>query len=117
MIDLLLQRLARRLTAAGAGVRVEVCPPPFGPSRLDGLAAVKQEFAQQLADVAGDDAGLLGARIERARSMLELWHLRAAVFRLVSLHHSQDEADTRLARLNRHFPTRSPRSAFAPLHG
>jgi len=31
------------------------------------------------------------------------------------VHHSQHEAERRLARLNRHFPTRSPRSGFAPL--
>ena len=37
------------------------------------------------------------------------------VFKLVALHFSQAEAQCRLDRLNRHFPTRSPRSGFAPL--
>ena len=48
-------------------------------------------------------------------SLRELWHLRAEVFSLVSLQHSQHAADTRLAQLNRHFPSRSPRSGFGAL--
>ncbi len=59
-------------------------------------------------------AGLLD-RIEYAKSMRELWHLRAEVFALVSLELSQIEADRRLAMLNRHFPTRAPRSGFVGL--
>jgi hypothetical protein len=47
--------------------------------------------------------------------MQELWHLRAGIFGMVSRHHSQEEAAERLAQLNRHFPTRSIRSGFAPL--
>ena len=51
-----------------------------------------------------------------AKSMRELWHLRAEVFALVSLELSQLEADRRLAALNRHFPTRAPRSGFVGLN-
>ena len=61
------------------------------------------------------DAGDLVHRVEQARSLREFWHLRADVFHLVALQHSQAEAEHRMADLNRHFPTRSPRSAFAPL--
>ena len=46
----------------------------------------------------------------------ELWHLRSELFRQVALQHSQFEAEQRLSRLNRHFPTRAPRSGFAPLN-
>lgn len=80
------------------------------------LDAVRQEFIDAVEAIrtpAGDD---LLDRIHFARTLRELWHLRAEVFRLVSLHHSQAEADARLTALNRHFPTRSPRSGFAPLH-
>jgi hypothetical protein len=36
----------------------------------------------------------------------ELWHLRPEVFRLLSLHHSQAEAQRRLAALNPLFDRR-----------
>jgi hypothetical protein len=126
MINILLQRLSRPPFATAIAARVAVCPPSsFHDSDLDGLAQVKQEFSQQLADLPAESTGLLLQRIEKARSMLELWHLRPGVFGLVSLHHSQHEAAARLARLNRHFPAsspasspaRSPRSGFAPLQG
>ena len=134
MLTALLQRLVRPV-AAPAGVPVAVCPPtlfactdpmwrrmayrlrrkPAAPGALDRVAQVQREFADSLRDVHDIDAGLLLERIARARSLLELWHLRPEVFRLVSLHYSQQEALRRLAHLNRHYPTRSPRSGFAPL--
>ena len=57
------------------------------------------------------------AQIYAAASMHDLWHLRLDVFNLVSCHHDQTEADHRLSQLNRHFPTRSPRSGFGALNG
>jgi hypothetical protein len=53
--------------------------------------------------------------VDSARSLRELWHLRSEVYRLVALQTSQSEAERRLADLNHHFPTRAPRSGFAPL--
>jgi hypothetical protein len=82
---------------------------------LDRLPAVREDFAACLDDTTGDRACALAERIERARSLRELWHLRPDVFDLVARQHSQAEAESRIARLNRHFPTRSPRSGFAPL--
>jgi hypothetical protein len=82
---------------------------------LDRLPAVRDEFADCLDDTWGDDACELSTRIERAHSLRDLWHLRADLYNLVARQHSQAEAEQRLARLNRHFPTRSPRSGFAPL--
>ena len=58
----------------------------------------------------------LRLRIGRAQSLRELWHLRIDVFTFVSLHLDQAEADDRLAWINRHFPTRSPRSGFGELN-
>jgi len=118
--------------------RLEICPPERGAGlpwwrRLhawasagwpglcrpapesDPLAAIRREFADVMGDLNGERADLLIDHLHRARSLRELWHLRAEVFRLVSLQHSQHEADTRLAQLNRHFPTRSPRSGFGTL--
>jgi hypothetical protein len=86
--------------------------PPTAP-----LEAVQRDFIDSVDDLRTADVDELIERIRAARSLREFWHLRADVFRLVSLHHSQSEADERLAWLNRHFPTRSPRSGFGSLGG
>jgi hypothetical protein len=120
--------------------RVEVCPPELlstvvdrgwlatlrqlltrqpvvasrQPNALRRLPTAREDFVAAVADMlpAATD---LRERLAHARSLRELWHLRAEVYHLVSLHFDQDEADLRLSRLNRHFPTRSPRSGFGPL--
>lgn len=78
----------------------------------DPLGAVRAEFLQSLSDIRTQQVGMLAQRINIARSLHELWHLRPEVFKLVALRFSQFEAQTRLDRLNRHFPTRAPRSGF-----
>lgn len=134
MFSAFVHRHERRPAPAG---RVEICPPALlggtaaspwqralqwlrAPAPLDDGATsrmrqVRHEFGDQVIDVCTPRGAALLERIERARSMRELWHLRPEVFDLVARHHSQDEAARRLALLNRHFPTRSPRSGFAPL--
>ena len=82
---------------------------------LNRLPGVRDEFLAALADLHDDEAFELSTRIARARSLRELWHLRADLYRLVAVQHSQSAAEDRLADLNRHFPTRAPRSGFAPL--
>lgn len=89
--------------------------PAAGGSAADLLALARHEFHDAVADLSGSLAEDLLDRIAVARSLRELWHLRAEVFSLVSLQHSQHAADTRLAQLNRHFPSRSPRSGFGAL--
>ncbi|MDE2083061.1 MAG: hypothetical protein KGI90_17070 [Burkholderiales bacterium] len=132
---------SRRSTLGGdSGMRIEVCPPslrcrPAGPcgtwQRLlfwllapaphqtsptaDSLPRVRADFQAAIADLGSDAADRLRQRVAQAVTLRELWHLRTEVFRVVGLAHSQTEAGQRLARLNRHFPTRSPRSQFAPL--
>ncbi len=76
------------------------------------LWTVRGEFVDSFADVPGPAALRLRQRVRLARSLLELWHLRPEVFDLISRHRDQAHADRCLARLNRHFPTRSPRSGF-----
>jgi hypothetical protein len=83
-----------------------------GMSLLD---RVRHEFIDSLDDISGHSADETVAQIHAAGSMRELWHLRLDVFNLVSCHHDQAEADRRLSQLNRHFPTRSPRSGFGTL--
>ncbi len=87
----------------------DAAPPP------QRLPAVRADFLATLADIADDDAEALRERIERCRSLRELWHARSEIYRVVGVAHSQAEAETRVALLNRHFPTRAPRSQFAAL--
>ncbi|MBE2243809.1 MAG: hypothetical protein IAE86_13715 [Burkholderiaceae bacterium] len=86
--------------------------PPQQRPASDPLGAVRAEFLQSVSDIRTQQAGMLGHRVRVARSLQELWHLRPEVFKLVALRYSQYEAQTRLDRLNRHFPTRAPRSGF-----
>lgn len=113
--------------------RVEVCPPALWPSSLtfwgrarrwldrspwmpegqrpvNRLALVKQEFRVSLQALASADAASLRDRIERARSLRELWHLRSVLYGLLATGISQVEAERHMARLNRHFPRRAPRA-------
>ncbi len=124
--------------------RVEVCPPELFPSSLswegrlkrlgnrllsrmapwlpaparpvNRLALVKREFQDSLADLEFGPALALLDQIDRARSLRELWHLRSPVFGVVAVAHTQSVAEHRLARLNRHFPMRAPRTSAMPLH-
>jgi hypothetical protein len=125
--------------------RVEVCPPELWPSSLswrgrvkrwsqrvvnqvapwlpeparpiNRLALVKTEFLDSLSDIdlERDTASPLLDRIERARSLREMWHLRSSVYGEVAMALSQGEAERRLAKLNRHFPVRAPRTGLAPV--
>ena len=82
---------------------------------LNRLPSVRIEFLATLSDIDSDEADHLRRRINDTRSLRELWHLRAEVYRLVGLRHSQHQAQERVSLLNRHFPTRAPRSQFAVL--
>ena len=135
--SLLLRHPPRDSLASRIGWRAEVCPPSLrqaprsawrrlwfwlaapGPLQaspcVDKLPAVRNDFLHHLADIASPEATALSTRIHQARTLRELWHLRAALYHVVSLSHSQHEAEARLALLNRHFPTRAPRSGFVPL--
>ena len=79
------------------------------------LAAARSTFLAGVADIPGPHSAGLQQRIRAATGLRDLWHLRADVFALVSRALDQSTAQSRLAMLNRHFPTRSPGSGFAPL--
>lgn len=135
--SLLLRPRYRDSLASRVGWRTEVCPPSLrqapgsawnrlwfwllapGPLQsspsLNRLPPVRQDFLQSVGDIPSEAASTLGMRIGQARTLRELWHLRAELYRVVSLHHSQHEAERRLTELNRHFATRAPRSGFVPL--
>ncbi len=123
--------------ASRIGWRAEVCPPSLrqaprsawnrlwfwllAPGPLQSspppnrLPPVRQDFLDSLGDLPLASTGTLPMRIGQAHSLRELWHLRAELYSVLALNHSQHEAEQRVARLNRHFPTRAPRSGFVPL--
>jgi hypothetical protein len=73
--------------------------------RIHVLAEARRDFADALADIPAADANDLRRRGQTARSLRELWHLRAELYSVVARHRSQAEADRRLRLVNRHFPT------------
>lgn len=73
------------------------------------------DFIAALADVESQEADTMRSRIGATHSLRELWHLRAEIYRLVGIAHRQSEAETRVALLNRHFPTRAPKSQLGGL--
>lgn len=81
--------------------------------RLQTLDKARRDFAGALADMPTDDACDLRRRGQSARSLRELWHLRAELYSIVARHHSQTEADRRLGLVNRHFPTSTKAAAQA----
>ncbi|MFO1339165.1 MAG: hypothetical protein U1F53_13235 [Burkholderiaceae bacterium] len=73
--------------------------------RLSALEQARRDFTLALADLDSDSAVDLRRRGQSARSLRELWHLRADLYSLVARHLSQAEANRRLAIVNRHFPS------------
>lgn len=89
-----------------------VAPSPQDASPpLNRLPGVQREFRLALADINGEERETMIDRISRARSLRELWHMRLDVYNLIALKRSEFDAAERLARLNRHFPTRAPRAS------
>ena len=82
--------------------------------RAPALDAARDDFILAIDDLAGARIARLEHAIERAVSLRDLWYLRTEVYSVVAGEFGQHEADQRMALLNRHFPTRSPKSGFAP---
>jgi len=80
-------------------------PPSSAPAT--GLRKLKSEFNSSMWDLQSMRANQVRAMIEQARSLREMWHLRADVFRVISVHRGQIEAQLRLEALDGHFPVRS----------
>jgi hypothetical protein len=88
------------------------CGRALADDRLD---AARRAFIDAVADVGVAQARELQLKARLAVSIPDLWYLRPGVFDLVAQSHSEREAWQRIAHLNRHFPTRSPRSGFGGL--
>jgi hypothetical protein len=79
---------------------------PPGAKSIDPLAA-RAAFVACLADLPALDSLALCRLLSHAGSLSELWHLRPEVYRLLALHHSQAEAERRLALIGQQFDRRS----------
>lgn len=85
-------------------------PSPTLPLTPSGsLNRVQNEFLQALRDLQSPQVNQIRDRLICARSLRELWHLRADVFRAVAMHRGQMEAQTRLDTLDELFPVRTSR--------
>ena len=133
-LRLMLLRRPRSTLSTPSAFRVEVRPPSLrhapaswgqrllfwllAPAPQDAappinrLPGVKRDFLACVADVEPRLTGSLCQSIDGARSLRELWHLRAEIYNTVGLAHSEVEAERRIDRLNRHFPTRAPRAGM-----
>ena len=67
------------------------------------LSCARLDFADAIGDVRSEAGYGLQTRIALARSLHDLWHLRAEAFTLISRRFDQAEANDRLASLNHHF--------------
>lgn len=82
-------------------------------SSAGGLGKVKAEFHAAMWDLQSLQANEVRDHVEHARSLRELWHLRAQVFKVISVHRGQMEAQLRLDGLDAHFPVKSSRKQDA----
>ena len=126
----LLHRLLHRKPAAPTTTRMNVCPPDVCaaseslwsatlrwlvggnvqdvPSLRTPLERARSEFVAALDGLLPLADNDLLRRAQHARSLRELWHLRSELYTLIARRTSQLEADVRIARVNQHFPTRTP---------
>ena len=132
MSTALINRLLQRKSSAPSTLRMNVCPPDIFPARdplwasalrwLVGgdaglapalrtpLERARTEFLAAMAGLLEVEPNDLLRRAQHARSLRELWHLRSELYTLIARRISQHEADTRLARVNQHFPRRAQRT-------
>lgn len=67
------------------------------------LKAAREACTACLADLPATETNALCNLLGHALSLDELWHLRPELYRQLALHHSQTEAERRLAQLNPYF--------------
>ena len=90
---------------------------PRSMAPATGIRKIKSEFNSAMWDLQSLRANQVRAMVEQARSLRELWHLRADVFRVISVHRGQIEAQLRLDALDGHFPVRSSSRTDQPRNG
>jgi len=86
--------------------------PDIALPRTQGLEAIRDEFLRALWDLQSTQVTVVREAIQSARSLRELWHLRADLFNVIAMYRGQTIATARLDILNAHFPVRmTPRCA------
>lgn len=93
-----------RQLASVIGWRAEPAADPIE------LRAAGHALVACLADLPAAQTAVLRQLLMHARSQAELGHLRPEVYRLLALHHSQDEAERRLVALDPRFESRLRRT-------
>jgi len=78
------------------------------------LRDMAQRFEAALLGVPAWRANPVRSRIRRAPSIIDLWHLRPAVFDVLAVSLGQDLAQARLQTLNALFRSQGPRSGSLP---
>lgn len=68
------------------------------------LHQARTDFCTALHGLCTPEATDLRQRGAHARSLRELWHLRAELYGVIARHLTQTEAEKRLVAVNRHFP-------------
>jgi hypothetical protein len=86
---------------------------PTEPKRIRTLEQARADFCVALNGLDSRQANDLRQRAGHARSLRELWHLRAELYSVIACHLSQGEADRRLALVNHHFSSGAHGTASA----
>lgn len=83
--------------------------PALPPARQ--LARVQRAFHEAIDPLQSRDGDELQMAVGRARTLHELWHLRARLYDLLAREFTQADAERGLAGLDRHFRLRHHRAA------
>lgn len=78
--------------------------PPKTVAPSHALHSVRANFLVALTGLGGDDVDALRLNIAAARSLRDLWHLRAVAYRTIQTHRNASQAEQTLKRLDRCFP-------------
>lgn len=100
------QRWLTRVWARATGRPVEIALRPAATR----IQKVRERFLDLLSDLGELPTQGLVERIEKARSLRELWHLRPEAYDLLSRFGGQSFAQQRLEALNADFPMRVPQA-------
>lgn len=77
-----------------------------GGQAKKGFLAAQTDFAQALWDLQSYEANGVREKVQESHSLLDLWHLRPAVFQVIARHRGEAQALERMACINRYFDVR-----------
>jgi len=71
-----------------------------------GFLAAQSDFEQAVWDLQSYEANDVREKVQNSHSLLDLWHLRPAVFQVIARHRGEAQALERMAGINRYFHVR-----------